>query len=263
VAVLTAIITHLEAPAVRRQLDYLRDLSPASRFVVCHGGSRAAFEELADEDALFIDDPSLRGSARQQSYNAILRAVYEGRVAQDTDIELVYFMEYDHLVLASDFERRLEELAGASPAGLFAKGASRRNDTNWPHFTRYKDDAGINRFFAELSCRDDPWARWGCLGSGMLLRREALAALSAVPDPPRVYLEMFIPTVVYHLGFDVVDVDAVSDLYAGVRWKPEYGRDEVLAYMRAGQAFVHPYKQPVSTVAAAHVGLNSSKADLI
>ena len=250
-AILTAIITHLEAPAVHRQLDYLRELSPAARFVVCHGGSRAAFAELADDDALFIEDPSLRGPARQQSYNAILRAVYESRAAADTDIELVYFIEYDHLVVASDFERRLEELAASSPAGLFAKGASRRNDTNWPHFTRYKDDEHVNRFFAELSCRDDPGSRWGCLGSGMLLRREALAALAAVPDPPHVYLEMFIPTLVYHLGFDVLDVDSVCDLYAAVRWKPEHTREEVLAHMRAGRAFVHPYKPPVSTVAAA------------
>lgn len=262
-AILTAIITHLEAPAVRRQLDYLRELSPASRFVVCHGGSRAAFEGLAEENALFIDDPSLRGPAKQQSYNSILRAVYEGRVASDTDTELVYFIEYDHLVLASDFERRLEELAASAPAGLFAKGASRRNDTNWPHFTRYKDDPAVNGFFASLSCRDDPWARWGCLGSGMLLRREALAALAAVPDPPHVYLEMFIPTLVYHLGFEVVDVDAVSDLYAAVRWKPEYRREEVSEHMRTGRAFVHPYKQPASTVAAGSADPNLLKADLI
>src|SRR5256885_4336032 len=178
---LTAIITHLGATEVRRQLDYLRSLSPESRFLVCHGGSRAAFDELSDEDALYIDDPSLRGPGKRQSYNAILRAVYESRVMPDTDVELVHFIEYDHLIVASDFERRLEELASSSPAGLFAKYASRRNDTNWPHFTRYKDDERLNRFFAEISSRDDPSSRWGCLGSGMLFRRGAPAANGGLP----------------------------------------------------------------------------------
>ena len=241
-AILTAIITHLDAGAVRRQLDYLRALAPGARFVVCHGGSAADFAELGGEDAIFIDDPSLRGPNRQQSYHAILRAVYEQRVAADTDVVLVYFIEYDHVILASDFERRLGALAESSPAGLFAKWASRRNDTNWPHFTRYKDDERVNRYFAELSCRDDHGTRWGCLGTGTLFRRDALAAVAAVPQPPHVYLEMFTPTLVYHLGFDVVDVDAVSDMYRAVRWKPVYGVGEALAEKRAGRTFVHPFK---------------------
>jgi hypothetical protein len=242
VAILTAIITHLEAPAVRRQLGYLRALAPTSRFVVCHGGSRAAFEELADEDALFIDDPSLRGPAKQQSYNAVLRAVYAGHVATDPDVELVHVIEYDHLVLASDFEQRLEELTASSTAGLFAKCASRRNDTNWPHYTHSKGDKRLNNFLTEISCRDDPSARWGCLGTGMVFRREALAAVAAVVDPPPAYLELLIPTLVYHLGFDVVDIDAVSDLYRAIRWKPVFSVEEAVAEKHAGRAFVHPFK---------------------
>jgi hypothetical protein len=240
--VLTAIITHLDAARVRRQLDYLRGLAPESRFVVCHGGARRDFEELEPGDAVHVEEPSLRGPNREQSYTEVLSAVHERFVRDQPEIELVYVVEYDHLILASDFEQRLVALAERSPAGLFAKYASSRNDTNWSHFVRYRRDERLNLFFKQISRRDDPGLRFGCLGSGMLFRREALAAIAAVLDPPHAYLEMFIPTLTYHLGFDVVDVDAVSDLYAAVRWRPEYRVDEALAEKRRGRAFIHPFK---------------------
>ena len=242
-SILTAIITHLDAPRVRRQLDYLRRLAPDSRFAICHGGERAHYDQLALNGSLHIDEPSLRGANRDQSYTEILRGVYEGFVRDEPEIELVHVIEYDHLIVASDFEQRLADLAARSDAGLFAKYASPRNDTNWPHFVRYRRDATINCFFERISCRDDHSIRYGCLGSGMLFRRDALAAIAAVPDPPHAYLEMFVPTLAYHLGFDVVDVDTLGDLYAAVRWRPEYETIEALAEKRRGRAFIHPFKQ--------------------
>ena len=156
---------------------------------------------------------------------------------------LVYFIEYDHLILSAEFEARLAALADRSPAGLFAKHAGPRNDTNWPHFARFRHDEPFNRFVAQLSRRDDPERRFGALGNGMLFRREALEAYCAVGEMPHAYVELVVPTVVYHLGFDVVDVDAISDLYAAVRWRPEYTVDEALAARAAGRVFVHPFKQ--------------------
>lgn len=239
---LTAVITHLDARRVQRQLAHLRRLCPESRFVVCHGGARSDYDELGLDRALFIEEASLRGPGRDQSYTEVLRAVHERFVRDEPDIELVYFVEYDHLILASDFEQKLAALAERSPAGLFAKYARPRNDTNWQHYVRYRRDERLNRFFEQISRRDDPGVRYGCLGSGMLFRRDALAAIASVADPPHAYLELFIPTLTYHLGFDVVDVDAVSDLYAAVRWRPEYRVEEVLVERRRGRAFVHPFK---------------------
>lgn len=239
---LTAVITHLDAGRVQRQLAHLHRLCPDSRFVVCHGGARSDYDELGLDSALFIEEASLRGPGRDQSYTEVLRAVHERFVRDEPDIELVYFVEYDHLILASDFEQKLAGLAERSPAGLFAKYARQRNDTNWQHYVRYRRDERLNRFFEQISRRDDPGVRYGCLGSGMLFRREALAAIASVADPPHAYLELFIPTLTYQLGFDVVDVDAISDLYAAVRWRPEYRVEEVLVERRRGRAFLHPFK---------------------
>jgi hypothetical protein len=242
VALLTLILTHLKAPLVEAQLEHLRRLAPASRFAICHGGDRSDFERLEPGDAVFIGDPSLRGPHFEKSINETLRVADEAFVRADRKIDLVYVIEYDHLILRGDFEERLRELAASSPAGLFAKAATRRNDSNWPQYLQVRQDPGLNAFISGLSRRPDPEARWGCLGTGILLRREAWDAFCALPDPPPYYVEMFLPTVLYHLGFDIVNIDAVSDLYRGVRWLPEFSLREVMAAQRAGRTFVHPFK---------------------
>jgi hypothetical protein len=242
-AILTAVLTHLDPQRAARQLAYLRALAPEARFVLCHGGSRTDFEQLAVEDALFIEDPSLRGPNKEQSYNEVLTAVYQSCVRDDPAIELIYFIEYDQLILRADFEEELLALAQRSPAGLFAKHASPRMDTNWPHSVRYRNDERLMRFLAGISRREDRGQLWGCLGSGLLFLREALRDFSSVTDAPHAYLEMFIPTVVHHLGFEVANVDALGDLYADVRWQPSYGVEEAIAAKRAGRAFVHPFTE--------------------
>jgi hypothetical protein len=155
----------------------------------------------------------------------------------------VYFIEYDQLVLRGNFEDDLRALAESSPAGLFGKYASERRDSNWAHLTRYRGDERLTRFFSRISCREDHSQRWGCLGTGMLFRRAALEAFCSVEDAPHAYLELFIPTVVHHLGFEVADVDAMGDLYAGVRWRPPFTVEEAISAKAAGRAFAHPFKE--------------------
>lgn len=241
--VLTAVLTHLDGELVDRQLAYLRSLSPESRFVVCHGGERAAFERIESDDAVFVDDPSLRGPHFDKSINATLAAIHDRWVAGDPSIDFVYLIEYDHLILRGDFEATLTEVAERSDAGLLGKWASPRNDSNWPHHIRLRDDERLNSFIAGISCRDDPGVRHGCLGTGMLLRRDALDAFCSLADVPPYYVELFVPTVVHHLGFEVVDADAVGDLYMSIRWLPEFGVEESIREKRDGTTFVHPFKQ--------------------
>jgi hypothetical protein len=169
--------------------------------------------------------------------------VYERLVREDPGVEFAYFIEFDHLILRSDFEQSLVALADRTGAGMLAKSASPRNDTNWPHFLRYRHDERVNGFVASISRREDAGLRLGCLGSGMLLRREALAAFCSAGDHPHAYVELLVPTVVHHLGFDVVDVDEHSDLYAAVSWRPEYGVEEAIAAKHDGRTFVHPFKR--------------------
>jgi hypothetical protein len=190
-----------------------------------------------------VDDPRWRGANREQGYVALLGALYERRVRDDASIDLVHLLEYDQLVLSGDFDDRLASVVERSGAGLVGKWAGPRNDTNWPHFTRFRHDEAFNAYIERITRRDDPTSRWGCLGAGMLLRRDALEAYCAVADEPHVYGELHVPTVVHHLGFGVADFDAYGDLHAAVRWRPEYSVGEAIAAKRAGRAFVHPFKR--------------------
>jgi hypothetical protein len=244
VALLTAIATHLAPAEVVRQLAYLRALAPGGRFAICHGGRRADFDALDEEHKVFVDDPSLRGPNQQQSYTAVLRAAYESFVEPDPEVDLAYLIEFDQLVLRGDFEERLRALADATGAGLIAKAASRRDDTNWPHHLRHRGNAALDSFFERITTRPDPSARWGCLGSGMLFTRAALAAFhAATHEAPHAYLELFVPTTIHHLGFEIADPDRLGDLYRDVRWRPEFTLEEALAAKRAGRTFVHPFKR--------------------
>jgi hypothetical protein len=76
----------------------------------------------------------------------------------------------------------------------------------------------------------------------MWLSRRALEAYVNVDKHPPCYCEIYVPTLLHHLGFRVVDVDAHSDLYRNVRWLPERSVAEVLELARAGAVFVHPAK---------------------
>ncbi|MBV9213159.1 MAG: hypothetical protein JOZ25_05885, partial [Actinobacteria bacterium] len=163
-AVLTAILTHLRAQSVREQFDFAQQVAPESRFVVCYGGGREEFARLdGSVEALFIDDPTLRVPHHDRSYLGLLQTLYNSCVRDDPRVELVYLLEYDHLILSAEFETRLTQLAARSDAGLLGKAAGRRNDTNWPHFTRYRNHDGFADFIARVSRRDDPEDRYGCL----------------------------------------------------------------------------------------------------
>ena len=66
-----------------------------------------------------------------------------------------------------------------------------------------------------------PWAAGcGCLGS-------ALDSYLSLEAHPRSYGELYVPTVLHHLGHRLVDIDAFSDLYTaralGARVRPRRG----------------------------------------
>jgi hypothetical protein len=235
--------THLDASAVDRQLEYLRLLAPRSRFVVCHGGQRQDFDGITHPDKLFIDDDTLRTRAAwNQSAFKMLDSAREAFVA-GTDIEAVFLFEYDHLVLRRDFERALKQLLDLSGADFLAKTCVPKDTNNWVHAIRARHDAEFMAFLRQISTRDDPARLYGCLGTGFVIRRTALEALLAVTPPALDYHELYLPTVLHHLGFRLADVDALSDIYDEVSYLPAKTLTQVLDAKRRGHFFVHPFKQ--------------------
>ena len=226
---ITLLLTHLDAAGVRASL---RQFPPDARVAVCHGGRREDFEQVEHEPKLFVEDPSLRGPVERQSYAEVLTRAWTQVVAHDPSIDLVYLVEYDHIVLRPDFEVALRQALAHSGADFLGKSCSRRDDSNWPHALRARSDPRL-RFAAEL---------WGCLGTGMLMKREVLEAFAAQRHVPG-YLELYVPTMVRHLGFALDDVDRFSDLYGYVNAPPEKDLAALRAARSEGHFFLHPFKR--------------------
>jgi hypothetical protein len=241
---LNVLLTHQAAASVDANVRYLRAAAPEARFVVAHGGRREDFERVAHPEKLYVDDPTLRAAPRTfQSYHATLGGLHAAFVRDDADVAAAYVFEWDHLVLRSGFEAPLTELARRHGAGFMGKTCVERTATNWHHYTRFRRDAALLAHLREHSVRDDPTRLFGTLGSGFWISRDALAAYVAVPERPLAYGELYLPTLIHHLGFRVVDIDADGDLYRHVRYEPELSLADVLAIKRAGGWFAHPFKQ--------------------
>jgi len=257
---LTVVLSHLGAERVDDGMKLLRAVAPEARFVVCHAGARDDFARVRWEEKLFVDDPTLRGPPQHlQSLTQVFRAAWREYVAGDPRIDSLYLIEYDHLILDGTFEERLRRLARDTRADLLGKRCVDLTATNVAHYVRFRRDARLLRHLARVSVREDRERLFGCLGDGIWLTRAALEAYVNVPEHPPCYCEVYVPTLLHHLGFQVVDVDAHSDLYHHVRWLPERTPPEVLDLARGGEVFVHPAKDhaviaPLLDLVLARVG---------
>jgi len=245
VSTLTVVLTHLAGPAADDRMELLRAVAPDARLVVGHGGTRSDYERVTWPEKFFVDDPTLRGPAQHlQSLTQVFEIAWREYVARDAELDSVYVIEYDHLILDPAFEHRLRALASETGADLLGKTCVDRTATNEAHYIRWRRDERLLEHLRRHSVREDPEQIFGALGDGLWLTRRALEAYVNVGTHPPCYCEVYVPTLVHHLGFRVVDIDRHGDLYHHVRWLPEYSSSEVLALARAGVPFVHPAKDP-------------------
>jgi hypothetical protein len=239
----TAVIAHLRAEEVHERLGLLRAVSPRARFVVCYAGTPDEFERIELEDKVFVDDPTLRGPEQHlQSLTSTFEALWGECFESDGDLDSLYVIEYDHLVLDPSFEDRLRELACSTGAHLLGKNGVERTATNDEHYIRFRSDVRLLAHLRLLSVREDPRRMFGCLGDGIWISRPALQAYVEVREHPLCYCETYVPTLVHHLGYRVVDVDAHGSLYRHVRWVPPYDAEQAVAAFRDGTVFMHPVK---------------------
>lgn len=240
---LTALVSHLGPAEVHSNIEHLRTVAPNSPVALCHGGSHEDFEAIEHEHKLFIEEPGLRSEAATvQSYTEALHKVFAAYVAPNPAVAAVLLMEFDQIPLDGSFYGRLNGLLEETGADFLGKGCSDRTATNWWHRVRYRDDPSLLKYLARLSVRRDPQRLLGCLGTGFIMRRKVLEAFAAVDHLPGIYVELYLPTLVHHLGFRTEDVDRVSGLYENVRWTPPYELKEVLQLKRSGATVVHPFK---------------------
>jgi hypothetical protein len=253
---LVAVLTHLDAAAVDEQVRVLRAIVPGARVAVCHAGPRAAFDALAYPDKAWVNDPSLQGAAQSfQSYHVTLTTIWDEWFRHDAELSAVHLIEYDHLVLRGDYVEALDAVAERTGADVLGKDAFRRSATNWAHYCRFRRDEPLLAHLRRLSVREEPETLFGILGNGIRLSRAAVADYVAIAEHPPCYGELYVPTLLHHLGHRVVDLDAHSDLFAHVRWGPPFAPAEVTALAAGGARCVHPVKDMVTWTAAARAAV--------
>jgi hypothetical protein len=194
-------------------------------------------------DTFFVDDPALRRRAGQ-SYTGVLALVHEQVVAPDPSISCVHLMEYDHVVLSSRYEAELLEIMAGERVGLLAPLCTDHTLVNWCHGIDLIDDQELISRLLEISVRDqDDQSIWGGIGNGMTIGREALEEFCRKAGDLSRFMEAYVPTIVYHLGYRVIDAPEAATVFDHVRFGPPYEREEALQLARDGALALHPVKE--------------------
>jgi hypothetical protein len=242
--ILYVLLTHQPASEVAAYLEDFERVLPGRDIVVCYGGTPEDFEELAGwPNAFFIDDPALRSRAGQ-SYTRVLGHVYERLVAPNPAYTCVHLMEYDHVVLSPRYEDELLEIMSGERVGLLVQSCADHTMVNWCHGIDLLDDHELESRLREISVRDqDVLSIWGGLGNGMTIKRQALEEFCRRAGDLSRYMEAYVPTVVYHMGYRVVDAPKTATLFDHVRFGPPFAKEEATQLAGDGAVALHPVKE--------------------
>lgn len=241
--ILFVLLTHQPAAQVHAYLEDFERVLPGRRTVVCHGGTRADFDDLGPSvDALYIEDPSLR-RAIGQSYSEFLTLLNDRFVKPEPAFRCVHLLEYDHVVLSARYEEELVRVMSGERIGLLAADCADHTSVNWRHGIDLLDDRELENRLREISVRDQNIpAIWGALGVGMTIGREALEEFCRRAGDLSRYVEAYLPTTIYHLGYRVLDARENTAIFDHVRYAPPYELEEATRAARHGALALHPVK---------------------
>ena len=206
-SVLNLVLSHQPPAAVAKMLGYWSEYVTPESLLLVYGGPEKEFESISHQQKIFVDDPDLRTSDHQrefQSYTGIFQAA---AIFLQTRPEFgyVHFAEFDHLPLARDLNERQVERLGTEGADVLGFHLHRVDGTSNPHFLYHVAHDDFASHWFQISHRPEPEVVLSMFGSGSFWTREAFCAVAATEEPFPIYLELYLPTLVHHLGFRVRD----------------------------------------------------------
>lgn len=240
--VLNAILTHQPAQMVDRMVDHWQRHCKDSITWILYGGAKEQFEAIQFDNKTFVDDPRLRTKdhpRERQSY----RGCFEQLISSTShlDHQFILFTEFDQIPLVNNFNERLLERLASEDADALFHGLRRIDGSNHPHLLAHIADPAFFRFFQNFSVRDD-MAILSAWGFGQFWRRTCFEEILNHPDGignyPKIYLELWGPTVAHHLGYRLRNLsDQEPFNHFNQRPAPHWNH---LAQL--GAWFAHPYK---------------------
>ncbi len=205
--VLNVILSHQRKTDLEQVLTWWQSYATRKNILVAYGGMKADYDELQDIPRVFVSDPLLRIKAQQrgkQSHGGVFRAVAEWLATDEgKSFTHIYYAEFDHLPIISDFAERLLERAGEERADVLAHGLHRVDGTSNIHYLYHLSDPQFSEFWRRISVRAYKETILKFLVTGSFLTREAFMAVAAQEEQIKAYVEIYLPTLAHHLGFRV------------------------------------------------------------
>jgi len=202
--VMNVVLTHLGESRMRSLLKNWEEVCAPEDLWIAFGGSRADFESIDYPRKVFVEDPNLRKMDNQrekQSYTGIFQAM--APVVEKENPDFVYFCEYDHLPLVHDLNRRQVDEMLRENADVMGHWLYRVDGSSHYHMLYHETDPCFFPFWKSISLREDPGVILSMFGSGTMWSREAFLAVALRAQEIACYLEIYLPTLVHHLGFRV------------------------------------------------------------
>lgn len=238
--VVTVLLTHQSRDAVVRMRDYWCELDAEQDFIIAYGGPVASWQEEMP-DLVRVDDPQLRTRdhpRERQSYLGVLQAVLPKVMALDATH--VHLAEFDEIPVVPDLNARLTALMEKEGADVLGHRLFRVDDTTQPHCMDHVRDEDFVRYWKGISLRPDPGVVLSMLGCGSFWKRDCFAAVASLQPPLRIYLELFLPTAVHHLGYRVRPISNQDVFMAPELIKK---KQDLSDYRQQGAWRVHPVKE--------------------
>lgn len=243
---LYAVLTHRSPADVLTHLNALEGALPGRRLAIAYGGSPEHYAALpGDIPKVFLEEPTLRQPPGQQSYVSVLVNLYDAFVRDAPEVTHLHVIEFDHIVVDERYEPELEDALRRSRADYLGVNCVDQTATNWVHGLGFPfDDYELQRLLMDVSDDDDPSAVriFGGVANGFVIGRDALEAFVTFERHLTRYAELYVPTLLHHLGFRVRDAVRVSRVFDHVRWAPVYSESEIRALRRGSVLAVHPVK---------------------
>jgi hypothetical protein len=207
----TILMTHQLPDQVDRMLEWWERHVSGTQFLIAYGGTQEHFHKVSAPQKIFVTDPRIRTMdhvRERQSYTGVFRAASEA--LKKSGFQYVWLFEYDHIPIAphvlDEFKQRMAEAS----ADVLCYCLRRIDRTISPHFLGHANNPAFFQIWRNISVREEKDVILSMFVSGSLWRRCAFEAIAAREEPFPTYVELYLPTMVHHLGFRLVDLGTQS-----------------------------------------------------
>lgn len=215
--VMNVLLVHQGDTETERLLKWWHQFTEDDCIWLAHGGEKGAFDSIHFPNKIHVLDPKLRTRDHQrekQSYSGVIEAI--APVFECSRFEFIYLCEFDQLPLTPRLEalqiRELED----NNADVMAHFLQRVDGTGHPHYLYHVADSRFSEYWHGISKRFDTATVLSMFGSGSFWRRNAFLSVARAKKDIDCYLELFLPTLVHHLGFRIRPWNAKNHLIAAI-----------------------------------------------